>query len=915
MGRRDMEEKRLDPEVLLHLAKEEAQRKKQGKLKIFFGYAAGVGKTYAMLQSAHMAMEEGKDVVAGYIEPHARPETMVLAEGMECLTTKEIPYKGIILKEFDLDAALIRKPQIILVDELAHTNAAGCRNIKRYQDIQELIKAGIDVYTTVNVQHIESLADIVASITGIVVHERIPDFVFDEADKVELVDIEPEELMERLKEGKIYRQQQAGRALDNFFSVENLTALREIALRRTADQVNQISEKSRERNPQSQYSTDEHILVCLSASPSNPKVIRAASRMAQAFHARFTAVYVEAPGQNLNDEDETRFRMNTHLAEQLGAKTITLYGGDITQQIADYARISGVSKIVLGRSYNKRRGFVKPVSFSQQLTELLPKLEIHLIPDTYEKEYRKAKIKRTIIKTRARKEKARDMLALVLIFAVVTGVAFLFEWCGFDEANIITVYILGILLTAYVTESQIYSFISALAGVLCFNFFFTSPYWSLMVDNPGYFVTFAIMFLSGFITAFLAKKVKTYGHQAVKRAWRTQTLLETSQKLQMVQDDAEIIEIVSGQLVKLLQRDIVYYPGNPKDCEKVEKYPIQENSQIGQLLTEEERAVAAWTFRNNKHAGAMTNTLPGAKGLYLAVRSEDYIYGVVGIRVGNKPLSSFDESLLNAMLNEAAMALEKERNVREKNKVTMQMKQEQLRANLLRSISHDLRTPLTSISGNSGVLMKRSKQLTEEQKQKLYEGIYDDSVWLYNLVENLLSITRIEEGKMKLRLQPEMVEEVIEESLKQVRRRLNHHEIKVELESEFLMAWMDAKLIMQVILNLVDNAIKYTQEGTTITIKAKKAGERIVIQVADNGDGVPDEMKEKVFDMFYSGNKTLADSRRSMGVGLSLCRSIVQAHDGNIKIYDNIPKGSIFSFDLKAEEVSEYGSRTEAVNC
>lgn len=896
-----MEESRPSPDKFLEQLAEEERMQGRGKLKIFFGYAAGVGKTYAMLQAAHVAMEEGIDTVAGYIEPHARPETIALAAGIEPLPVKELLYKSLTLKEFDLDGALRRNPKLILVDELAHTNVVGSRHTKRYQDIQELLKAGINVYTTVNVQHIESLADIVASITGILVQERIPDFVFDDAQQVEVVDIEPQELLNRLKEGKVYRENQANRAMEHFFSVDNLAALREIALRRTADQVNKITKKGRERNPDSDYYTDEHVLVCLSPSPSNAKVIRAAARMAKAFKARFTAVHVEVPGVIQNDENAARFRQNQKLAEQLGAKIVTLYGGDITRQIAEYARLSGVSKIVLGRSYNSRRFFVKPVSFSEQLTQLVPKLEIHLIPDNHEKRYKGDK------GSPQKEERSalmwKDMTAILLIMGFATLMAFQFKHLNFHESNFITIYILGVLLTALVTENQVYSFIASLTSVLCFNFFFTQPFWSLKVDSPSYFITFGIMFLSGFITAFLAKKVKTSRRQAVKRAWRTETLLETSQKLQMAQDSTQIATVVSKQLVKLLQRDIIYYPGNPLKCQEPMKFPLENDSMIEKLLTRDEAAVAVWSYRNNKHAGAMTNTLPGAKGLYMAVRSGTAIYGVVGIRMGEEFLSAFDESLLNAMLNEEALALEKERNIQEKNQVKMQMKQEQLRSNFLRGISHDLRTPLTSISGSAGILLGQSENLTQGQKQKLYEGIYDDSVWLYNLVENLLSITRIEKGHMNLNLQPEIVEEVVKEALSHIHRRLEDHEVKLEISDEFLMAWMEPKLIIQVILNLLDNAVKYTKEGSCIVISVKKQGTRAVIEIADDGEGIPNESKEKIFDMFYTGSMALADSKRSMGVGLPLCQSLVAAHGGKLMVRDNIPSGSIFSFDLKAEEV------------
>ncbi len=900
-----MEDYRPDPDQLLEQVKageKEEEKRKKGKLKIFFGYAAGVGKTYAMLEAAHKSAEEGVDVVAGYIEPHARPETMALMEGLSQLPVLEIPYRNIILREFNLSAALKRKPQLILVDELAHTNAEGCIHRKRYQDVQELLKAGINVYTTVNVQHLESLNDIVASITGITVTERIPDFVFDAADQVELVDIEPQELMERLKKGKVYGKVQAETALAHFFTVDNLTALREIALRRTADLVNHETEKNREQNRDSEYYTGEHILVCLSSSPSNAKVIRAAARMAAAFKARFSAVHVEEAGQEeLSKEDALRLRMNQKLAEQLGANVVTLYGGGVVRQIAEYARVSGVSKIVLGRSYTRRSFWAKNETFSDQLTAIMPRLEIYLIPDGYNKPYRKKK-KKEQYSTKNRKIFWKDLLVMTVVMGVSSMVAFLFRYFQFDEANIVTIYILGVLLTALFTEKQIYSLLVSALSVLSFNLFFTPPLNTLWVYEPGYLVTFLIMFLVGFLMASVAKKVKSTGRQAVRKAWSMELLLDTNRRLQMTAGEEQIMRNVCIQLERLLDRDIIYYSKNPAEVVKPWLFPREKESGMEQLRGKDEEAVAAWTYQNNKHAGASTNTLPGAKGLYLAVRCAGDVFGVVGIHLAGEYLSTFEEGLVNAILNEAALALEKEKNVEDKNQARLQIRQEQLRSNLLRSISHDLRTPLTSISGNSGMLKERGASLSEEQRQQLYEDIYDDSVWLYNLVENLLFVTKIENGSMELVKQPELMEDVIREALSHIKNRLKKHKITVLMEDEFLLAFMEARLIMQVIVNLVDNAVKYTPENTEITISAKRYGNRVYVVIADQGEGIPDDRKEKIFQLFYTAEDQAADGTRSMGVGLSLCRSIVEAHGGTIKVRDNVPKGSRFIFDLQAAD-------------
>ena len=462
-----MGESRHNPEQLLKAIQADEENRNKGHLKIFFGYAAGVGKTYAMLEAAHMAKQQGIDVVAGYIEPHSRPKTAALLNGLEVLPTREVLYNGMIRNEFDIDMALKRKPQLILVDELAHTNAEGCRHAKRYQDIKELLNAGIDVYTTVNVQHIESLCDTVSSITEIVVQERIPDSLFDNADQVELIDIEPQDLIDRLNTGNVYRQTQAKQAVENFFTIENLTALREIALRRCADRVNILTENARIKN-HGDYHTDEHILVCLSSSPSNAKIIRTAARMASAFKGKFTALFVETPDFSvMSEENIKRLRSNVRLAEQLGAKIETVYGEDIPFQIAEFARLSGVSKIVIGRSSATKRHLLSKPTLTEKLIDYAPNLDVHIIPDTVSNaavyQLRGGRKKNHIVFS------ATDTLKSTAILILSSLVGMIFHNLGFGEANIITVFVLGVLVTAVITKHQVYSLISSIVSVLIFN--------------------------------------------------------------------------------------------------------------------------------------------------------------------------------------------------------------------------------------------------------------------------------------------------------------------------------------------------------------------------------------------------------------------------------------------------------------
>lgn len=877
------------PDELLKRLKYEEALNNRGHLKIFFGYAAGVGKTYAMLEAAHELKKQNIDVVIGYIEPHTREKTLALVDGLEKIETKSISYRSIILNEFNLDEALKRHPQVLLVDELAHTNAHGCRHEKRYQDIEELLKAGINVFTTVNVQHLESLNDIIASITGIVVHERIPDRIFDQADQVELVDIEPEELIRRLSEGLIYKKQQADKAMESFFNQANLTSLREIALRRAADRVNKLAEQTKNT---SLGFTDEHILVCLSASPTNPKIIRTASRMASAFKGKLSALFVETSEfVSMSKENRDRLRNNIHLASQLGANIETAFGDDVAFQIAEFARNNKVSKIVLGRSNTRSRFGILHRPFSEQLTAYAPNLDIYIIPDKDTPVYKR---KQNFEKSELN---IRNMSVAFAALLLSTLIGFGFYEVGFSEANIITIYILGVLITSVVTANQIISAMSAVLSVVVFNFFFTDPRYTLAAYDSGYPITFIIMFIAAVITGDLAIRIRKQARQSANTAFQTKILLETSQLLQNAKNAEDIIKCTANQLIKLLEIPVIFYQANDhglKEPEIFSSEPI--------VISENEKAVAQWVYENNKRAGKSTNTLGNAMCLYLAVRSDLQVHGVIGLALRDN-LDTFASNLVLSIISECALALEKEMFNYKREEASVKARNEKLRADLLRSISHDFRTPLTSISGNASMLVNNCERLDADKRNQLLMDIYDDSMWLINLTENLLSVTRIEDGTAHLNMQAEVVDEVLLEAVKHVNRHSIEHKLSVIPSDEVLLAKMDSHLIMQVLINLIDNAIKYTPAGSEIIVQCLKKDSMIEISVADNGDGIQDKDKAMLFDMFYTVKKSVADSRRGMGIGLSLCKSIVQAHGGTIAVSDNVPHGTIFTITLPSEEV------------
>lgn len=871
----------------------EAETGGTGRLKIFFGYAAGVGKTYAMLEAAHQAQKEGVDVVVGYVEPHARPDTLALLEGLEVLSCREVDYRGIRLREFDLDGALARRSQLILVDELAHSNAPGCRHTKRYQDVEELLQAGINVYTTVNVQHLESLNDLVTSITGIVVNERIPDHVFDRANQVELVDIAPADLEKRLEEGKIYRQRQAKQALENFFTAENLTALREIAMRRTADQLNRTAVQEKKGKA---ARAGDHILICLSSAPSNAKVIRTAARMAEAFHSGFTALFVQTPEtKELSGENIKRLRSNLRLAEQLGAQIATVYGADPAEQIAEYARVSGITKIVMGRVNHRQHPWIGQKSLADRLIERTD-LDVYIIPD------RQPLYKKPLGKLRKSRVRFswRDAVVTLLCLAISTAVGFAFDWAGFSESNIITIYILGVLVTAVSTSGHLYGAANSLLSVLAFNFFFTEPRFTLQADGPSYPVTFLIMLSSSIIASSLASRVKEQARMAAEKSYYTELLLGSSQKLQTIRTEWDCLRLTAEQLSRMFDRPVIYALNDADKELDFRIEPADEHTLLEKLSTEE-IGVAKWVQKNNKHAGATTNTLPDSKWLFLSVRGTRGVMGIVGVPIAGYVVpDAFEKNLMVALLGECGLSQERIRLEEERNQIALQTQRESLQANLLRAVSHDLRTPLTNINGSVGILMGKDQTLKPEVREQLYTAIDDDTNWLINMTENLLAATQLETDRTKLKTAPELLEDLFQSAVRQLDRRARDHHISVDLEDQTLMASMNAGMIQRVIINMMNNAIQYTPKDSHIILSGTRRKDWVEISVSDDGPGIPDEAKKHLFDLFYTAEQGKPDSKRGLGLGLHLCQSIVNAHGGTITVSDHAPSGTTFRFTLPA---------------
>lgn len=646
----------------------------------------------------------------------------------------------------------------------------------------------------------------------------------------------------------------------------------------------------------------EHILVCVSPSPSNPKVIEAAARMAEAFNATLTAIYVKPTNyEELSEENRNRLQNNIRFAQQSGASVTTVIGDDISAQVAEYAHISGTTKIVVGRSGMRRRHFWSEPPLTEQIILNAPDIDVYIIPDSSTDLKKQRENTGTGIHL---KPALKESVYTLLLLAAAVLIGLIFTRFGFSESNIITVFILGVLIISVVTINPVYSVVGSLAGVLLFNWFFIDPKFSFHTYETEYVVTFAIMLVSSLITGTLASRMKQNARASAREAFRTKVLLDTNQLLQKAENPSEVIRTTARQIITLLSRDVaVYMRGENDALEGCTEFLITRDAHDASPSDSNEKEIAAWVFSNQKSAGFRMEQYSEAKAQYHPVCLNGYCFGVIAIRLNRIAPEPFENSIVTSILGECALALQNLRNAEEKERASVMVRNEQLRSNLLRSISHDIRTPLTSISGNASNLLSHYDQLDDKTREQMFSDIYDDSEWLIDLVENLLSISRIENGQMELHLSSELMSDVIEESLRHIDRNASEHTIRVMDSDEILLVKMDAKLIMQVLINLINNAIKNTQAGSEIVIESHREGGEAIVSVSDNGPGIPDDIKPHVFEMFFTGRSKVADGRRGMGLGLALCRSIIESHNGRITLTDNHPSGCRFTFSLPMKEV------------
>ena len=890
--RRDPEH-RPSPEALLAAARREDRR--VGKLRIFVGAAPGVGKTYEMLQQARARKRDGYDVVVGVVETHSRKETEALLEGLEAVPRRHIEYKGQWLDEMDLDAIIARRPQIVLVDELAHTNVEGSRHPKRYLDVEELMSRGIDVYTTINIQHIESLNDVVAQITHVRVRETVPDAVFDRADAVELVDLTPDDLIQRLKEGKVYVPRQAERALEHFFSPANLTALRELALRRTAERVDEeLLTAMQARAIQGPWPAGERILVCISEDPRCAGLVRYAKRLADRLHGPWVALYVEGRRSlQLTEEERDRIADTLRLAETLGGEAITLPASDrhLADDVINYAQANNVTQIVIGKSARTRWFEILHGSVVHDLVRRSGNISVHVIAgDAIAGEPIPKKSVRPA-EHEATPDPGPYVAALAAVAAAVGFGAIIKTWVGVTNVDLV-------FLTAIVAIAVRFglwpSLVASIAASLAYNFFFLPPLYTFTIADPNNAVAFGLFTLVAIIVSSVAARGRTQALAAMDRARTTESLYSFSRKLAGAGTLDDVLWATAYQTALMLKVHVVLLLPEHGSIAVKAGYPPED------ILDDADLAAARWAWENDRAAGRGSDTLPGAKRLFLPMRTGRGAIGVMGIdsdRPG--PLLTPDQRrLLDALRDQGALAIERVRLVEEMDRVERAAETERLRSALLTSISHDLKTPLAAVLGAAGTLRDLSAKLGDADKAELLATIIDESERLNRFIANLLDMTKLESGAISPNVALHDLGEIVGSALRRAGRILAHHRVELDLAPDLPMLELDAVLFEQVLFNLLDNAAKYAPPDTTIRIESWRDGDSVRLCVLDEGSGIPASDLDHIFNKFYRAQK--ADQvRAGTGLGLAISRGFVEAMHGTIVAANrNDRSGAAFTITL-----------------
>jgi two-component system sensor histidine kinase KdpD len=888
---------RPDPDLLLAKVKREEQEARRGTLRIYFGASAGVGKTYAMLVAARKLVSEGCAVLVGVVETHGRAETAALLEGLEVLPLKRIEYRGNARAEFDLEVALSRHPPLILIDELAHSNAPGTRHPKRWQDVDELLAAGIDVFSTLNVQHLESLNDVVGGITQVRVRETVPDKVFDAADEVVLVDIPADELLARLKAGKVYVAPQAEQAAQHFFRKGNLMALRELALRRTADRIEGDVQAYRvDQSIESVWKTATALLTCVGPDAAAERVVRAAARLAGQLNTEWHAIYVETPSlQRLAPGKREKILANLNLARQLGATTAVIASAQIAESIIAYARKHNLSKLVIGRD-PIRRLWPWQRSSGQQLAVLAP--DIDLIEIGREENSTPGRGRESaplphaadLESTERRTAKHLRYLWAALSCVSVTLLSVpLAE--HFDRSNIVAIFILAVVLVG-VRLGRGPAALAAVLNVCAFDFFFVPPRFSFAVSDVQYLLTFCIMLAVGLITGQLTAGLRFQARVASHREERARALYKFARDLSSAVHVEQVVKISADSIQRTFRANAALLL--PEVAGRLTTAPPGPASEAGLTV---EIGTAQWAYDRGQPAGFGTDTLPGSDVLYIPLRAPAKARGVLAVKAHNRRLLRIPEQrqLLDTFAALIAIVLERVHYVGIAQDALLKMESERLRNSLLAALSHDLRTPLTVLVGLAESLALTSPKLSDPQ-QETAQAIQDEARRMSTMVGNLLDMARIESGEVRLNLQWQSLEEAVGAALKAAHAMLQRHTAVVQLPPDLPLIKFDAVLIERVLVNLLENVSKYTPAGSTVTVSARVDGATLKVSVADDGPGLPAGREEAVFQKFMRGERE--SSTPGVGLGLAICRAIIESHQGKIGAAQRPGGGAIFTFTL-----------------
>jgi len=863
---------RPDPDELLSRVQRDAQLEPRGRLKIFLGYAAGVGKTYAMLEAAHQRKHEGIDVVVGYIETHGRIETEERLVGLEVLPRKQEAYQGISLTELDVDAVLTRQPQLVLVDELAHTNASGSRHPKRYQDVEELLAVGIDIYTTLNIQHLESLNDVIAQITGVTVRETIPDSVLDQVTEIELTDLPPDELLIRLQEGKVYVPEQAAQAIHNFFRKGNLTALRELTMRLAAKRVDdQMRDYMKTKAIPGPWPVAERLLVGISPHPLAERLVRSTYRLADELNTEWLAVYVETPGHSrLTPEQRDRISKTLLLADELGGRSLTLPGRSVPEALLQYAREHNVTKIILGKPLRPRWKELLFGSVVDELIRMSGNIDINIISVPGDLE----QVRRNVA-WQPHLPWGRYLWAIFLVL-VATGIGALFQR-NVSPTNLVMVYLLTVVVSAvYLGRGP--SILVSFLSVLAFDFIFVPPYYTFAVSDTEYILTFIGLLGVGLVISELTARVRDQAEAAQRREAETSILYTLSRDLSTAEGLEAIVRAITDNVSQTFGREVVLFL--PDSIGKESLRMINKSSDFA--LDENEIAVAAWSFKFDQIAGRGTDTLSGSMGRYIPLRTPRGVVGVLGVKPKEErnQMTPDQRRLLETFSRQAALAIERAQLAEQAQEAQLLQATERLQTALLNSISHDLRTPLVSITGALSSLADGGSAMDPQFHQDLVETARDEADRMNRLVGNLLNMTRLEAGAMRVTKQPGDIQDAIGTALESLDESLRERKVSIEVDENISLVPMDFVLVVQVLINLVDNALKFSKPDSPVEIQARQGGKEIYVSVSDRGVGIPTDDLAHIFDKFYRVERP--EKISGTGLGLSISRGIIEAHSGRI---------------------------------